>query len=91
MKSHLFFNRYIFFLKHKYSLHALRRLTADFDERLEGELCLLHVQMFVEAGALAPLRHDSQLRGLDAAHEQQDVHVSGEEVCYMLHIHLYKE
>lgn len=33
------------------------------------------MEVFVEAGALTPLRHDGQLLGLDAAHEQQNIYM----------------
>jgi len=59
------------------SLHALRSLPGDVDEFDHLELGLDDVQVVVEAGALAPLGHDGQLRIGGVAHEQQDVDVAG--------------
>lgn len=50
-------------------VHALRRLPCHVDEVQQREGRLQHVQVLVQGGALAPLRHDGQ-RGLGhAAHE----------------------
>jgi hypothetical protein len=57
-------------------VHALRHLSSDVDERVQLELCLVHVDVLVETAALAPLRHDCERGFADAAHEQQDVAVT---------------
>lgn len=58
-------------------VHPLRSLARHVDEVQHGEGSLEHVQVLVQRGALAPLRHDGQRRRRHAAHEQQDVAVPG--------------
>lgn len=58
-------------------VHALRHLSTDVDQRAQLKLGLVHVNVFVQTRALAPLRHDGQRRFTDAAHEQEDVAVAG--------------
>lgn len=60
-----------------HSLHALSRLSGDVDQLDHLKLGLDDVQVVVEAGALAPLGDDGQLRLGGVAHEEQDVHVTG--------------
>ena len=57
-------------------VHALRRLPRNIYQHQHVELGLRDVDVLVEAGALAPLRDDRQVRLRRTAHEQQDVHMS---------------
>lgn len=50
-------------------------MSGDVNDPHEFKLGLLYVEVFVEAGALTPLRHDGQLLGLDAPHEQQNIYM----------------
>lgn len=54
-------------------VHPLCHLSSNVDQRVQFELCLIHVNVLVQAAALAPLRHNSQRRLTHAAHEQKDV------------------
>lgn len=54
-------------------VHALRRLSRDLNVREQLELGLEHVQVLVEAGALAPLRDYREHSFAHAPHEQQYV------------------
>ena len=60
----------------RHLLHALSRLPGDVYELDYLEVCLQHVNVFVEAAALAPLGHYGQVVLRHVAHEQQDVDVS---------------
>ena len=61
-----------------HSLHALRGLSGDFNGVDELELRLVDVDVAMKRRPLAPLRHDGQdLLRRDAAHEQENVDVSG--------------
>lgn len=55
------------------SLHALGGLPGHVDELDHVEACVRHMQVVVEAGALAPLCDDGKARPGHEAHEQQDV------------------
>lgn len=57
-------------------LHALSRLPGDVYELDHSEVCLQDVDVFVEAAALTPLRHNGQVVLGHVAHEQQDVDMS---------------
>ena len=68
-----------------YLLHALSSLLGDEDELVHAELRLLHVQMFVETVAIAPLGHDLEVGLRQAAHEQQYITVSRFPVVRKIH------
>lgn len=57
-------------------LHALRRLPRNVDQFDHLKLGFDDVQMVVQTGALAPLRHYGQLGLCRVPHEQKDVHVT---------------
>ena len=62
-----------------HSLDAAGGLSCDVQLLAEVPVGLVHVNVLVEAGALAPLGHDGQVRPARAAHEQQNVHVPRED------------
>lgn len=58
-------------------LHALRRLPGHVDAAHSVKLGFRHVQMPVQAAALAPLRDDCKVGLRHVAHEEQNVDVTG--------------
>ena len=68
-------------------LHALRRLTRDFDGVEKFKLGLLHVYVLVQGRPFAPLGDDGQdLLCGDTAHEEQHVDMPGKQETFPLRI-----
>lgn len=59
------------------SLHSLGCLAGDVYKLDHLKLGLNNVQVVVEAGTFAPLRHDGQLWLGGVAHEEQDIDMPG--------------
>lgn len=68
-------------------VHALGHLSANVNQRIQFEFRLVHMYMFVQTAALTPLCDNGEWWFADAAHEQQNIAVSG----FLQHGHLVFE